>query len=217
MLSKRFAAPRDFHGAIQQRRLKLEHRCSWSKPCARDAGRVVVQIATKMNALSEGYKFCVTQDTYNPRMSRDKERPNDGVATAAAGALRALRVLIVEDDQDNMRSLMLLLRSEACDVLGVATAKAMWDKAGDFDADVILLDISLPDASGYQVARDLRRTFGEDAMRPVLVAVTAWNKGSDKILAQIAGFDYHLGKPYDPNALLRVLRSVSPEARTPRS
>jgi DNA-binding response OmpR family regulator len=123
---------------------------------------------------------------------------------------RPLRVLIVEDDVDSARSLVLLLSTEGYEAKEVGNAKAMWESAGAFDPDIILLDITLPDASGYQVARDLRRTYGEESARPALIAVTAWNKPSDKILAQIAGFDYHVGKPYYPQTLISILRSVSP-------
>jgi len=122
---------------------------------------------------------------------------------------RALRVLVVEDDADTVRSLMLLLRSDGHETTGVGSAKAMWEALHSWEPDAVLLDISLPDASGYQIARELRRRFGEEAEKPLLIAVTAWNKGSDKVLAQIAGFDYHLGKPYDPNHLLCILRSVA--------
>lgn len=122
---------------------------------------------------------------------------------------RALYVLVVDDEPDTLRSLMLLLRSDGYETSGVGSAKAMWQIVGSAQPDVVLLDINLPDASGYQLARDLRRRFGEEADKPVLIAVTAWNKGSDKVLAQIAGFDYHLGKPYSPNHLLSILRSIS--------
>ena len=124
-----------------------------------------------------------------------------------------MRVLIVEDDADTVRSLMLLLRSDGHEATGVGSAKAMWEAIGSWEPDVVLLDIGLPDASGYQIARELRRRFGEEADKPLLIAVTAWNKGSDKVLAQIAGFDYHVGKPYDPNHLLSIWRSaVAPAA-----
>ena len=126
---------------------------------------------------------------------------------------RALRVLVVEDEPDTVRSLMLLLRSDGHEASGVGSAKAMWDAIASMEPDVVLLDISLPDASGYQLARELRRRFGEEAQKPVLIAVTAWNKGSDKVLAQIAGFDYHLGKPYNPNQLLSILRGIGSAPR----
>jgi DNA-binding response OmpR family regulator len=143
-------------------------------------------------------------------VSNDDGRLSGAAQPGATAPLRALRVLIVEDDADSVRSLMLLLRTEGYETKGVGSAKAMWESAGAFDPDIILLDITLPDASGYQLARDLRRTYGEEALRPALIAVTAWNKPSDKILAQIAGFDYHLGKPYHPQSLISILRSVTP-------
>jgi len=146
---------------------------------------------------------------YNSRVPERKPQAEKATDVVRHGGLRPLRVLIVEDDHDTVRSLMLLLRTEGHETTGVATAKGMWDALRDAEPDVVLLDINLPDASGYQVARELRRRFGEESGKPVLVAVTAWNKGSDKLLAQIAGFDFHLGKPYNPNQLLSILRSVA--------
>jgi DNA-binding response OmpR family regulator len=139
-------------------------------------------------------------------MPPESQEISSTVDADPSGLRRALRVLIVEDDADTVRSLMLLLRSEGYETTGVGSAKAMWNALQSWEPDVVLLDIGLPDASGYQIARELRRRFGEEAEKPLLVAVTAWNKGSDKVLAQIAGFDYHLGKPYDPNHLLSILR-----------
>jgi CheY-like chemotaxis protein len=144
--------------------------------------------------------------------------PNESEVSRVADAernvrARALRVLVVEDDADTVRSLMLLLRSEGHEAAGVGSAKAMWEAIHSWEPDAVLLDISLPDASGYQVARELRRRFGEEAEKPLLVAVTAWNKGSDKVLAQIAGFDYHLGKPYNPQQLLAILASAATSPR----
>ncbi len=130
-----------------------------------------------------------------------------------AHATRALRVLVVEDDRDTVLSLLLLLRSEGYDVKGVGSAKEMWESMGEYEPDVVLIDIGLPDRNGYEIARNLRRLYGEDGARPTLIAVTAWNKGSDKILAQIAGFDHHVGKPYEANELLVLLRPLSAALR----
>ncbi|MGQ0654967.1 MAG: response regulator [Betaproteobacteria bacterium] len=119
-----------------------------------------------------------------------------------------LKVLIVDDERDTVLSLMLLLGDEGYEVKGAANAGETWRMLAQFDPDVILLDIGLPDRNGYDLAREIRARFGEH--RPALVAVTAWNKGADKLLAKLAGFNHHIGKPYDPDALIGVLRSVAP-------
>jgi DNA-binding response OmpR family regulator len=120
---------------------------------------------------------------------------------------RPLRVLIVEDEKDTVLTLMLLLATEGHDAKGVGTAAAAWQLMREFAPDVVLLDVGLPDKSGYEVARELRVSFGLE--RPVIIALTAWNKGSDKILAHLVGCDHHLGKPYDPQALLALLAPLT--------
>jgi len=49
--------------------------------------------------------------------------------------------------------------------------------------------------------------------KSVLVAVTGWKQASDKILANLAGFDHHVAKPYDPNELVKLLAKIRREAR----
>ena len=115
----------------------------------------------------------------------------------------ALHIVVADDDRDCVLSLTLLLQTEGHVVRGVYHGADVLNAVCDFGADVVLLDIGMPQLSGYDVARKLRERYGRAA--PMLVAVTGWKKPSDKILAQIAGFDHHLAKPYDPHALLALL------------
>jgi CheY-like chemotaxis protein len=72
-----------------------------------------------------------------------------------------------------------------------------------FHPDVALLDIGMPDVSGYEVARTLRgRPW---AARIRLVALTGWGQDGDRRQALDAGFDHHLIKPVDPDRLLALL------------
>ena len=71
----------------------------------------------------------------------------------------------------------------------------------------MLLDIGMPGITGYDIARIFRKTWGNE--RPTLIALTAWNRTPDKLMAKAAGFDHHFGKPYDPQALLGVLRELA--------
>jgi len=119
-------------------------------------------------------------------------------------AQAVLRVLVVDDDRDAVVSLMLLLREEGYEVRGVHFGRQVMSAVFDFDPDVLLLDIALPDLSGWEVARTIRERRGRT--RPAIVGISGeYKAGSDKILSQILGFDDYLLKPYDPGALLRIL------------
>lgn len=116
-------------------------------------------------------------------------------------AAKRSRVLIVDDNEAAARGLSKLL-----EIKGHTTAMA-FDGAGAiteaerFEPEVILLDIGLPDVSGYEVARRLR----EGKSTALLVALTGYGQEEDKMKARGAGFDHHLTKPVgiaDVEALL---------------
>ncbi|TMH71523.1 MAG: response regulator [Betaproteobacteria bacterium] len=126
--------------------------------------------------------------------------------------MQQLRVLVADDDKDAVASLMLLLQEEGHEVRGVYSGLAVLDKVRDFGPDVVLLDIGMPHISGYEVARALRERYA--SARPLLIAITGHSKPTDRTLAQLAGFDHHFAKPYDPKALLALLRASGAATRS---
>ena len=106
-----------------------------------------------------------------------------------------------------MTTLALLLADEGHDVREVYRGSEVLRMVRDFDPDVALIDIGMPGMTGYDVAREIRQLFGSH--RPLLVAITGWKQSSDKILAKLAGFDHHLAKPFDPNALLALIEPLA--------
>jgi CheY-like chemotaxis protein len=122
-----------------------------------------------------------------------------------------LRVLIADDDHDAVLTLMSILRHEGFETRGVYRGDDVMQTAKDFAPDAVLLDITMPGMSGYDVARALRELHGEKGI--VLVAVTAWNQPSDKLLAKLVGFNHHFSKPYDVQALVDVLSAVRPRPK----
>ena len=71
---------------------------------------------------------------------------------------------------------------------------------------MVLLDIGLPDLNGYEVARQMRDQHWEK--EPVLVALTGWGQDADREKSKCAGFDAHLVKPVDYQALLKLLADL---------
>ena len=116
---------------------------------------------------------------------------------------RGARVLVVDDNRDAAETLGELLSMSGWRVAlahdGASAVRAALAQA----PDVVLLDIGLPDIDGYEACRRIRALAGERP--PVLVAVTGWGQESDRDSARKAGFDAHVTKPVEPDALIALL------------
>ena len=120
------------------------------------------------------------------------------------------RILIVDDNRDNMLTLGVLLRSEGYIVdLAKDGAEAL-RLAAESRPDVALLDLLMPGRSGFDVARELQRLCGDEC--PVLIAITAHSGARTEEHAELSGFDHFVAKPYDPQALLRLIESLDRRA-----
>jgi CheY-like chemotaxis protein len=129
-----------------------------------------------------------------------------GSAAPRARPERPLRILIADDDADTVLTLATLLRLEGHEVREALGGGEAIEAEGEFRPDVMLLDIGMPHITGYEVARRVRARYAREGKRgPLLIAVTCYQQASDKILAQLCGFDHHVGKPFDTRALLKLL------------
>ncbi len=120
--------------------------------------------------------------------------------------MRPLRVVIADDNRDTVMLLGILLRSEGIDVRLATKGSEVQAVVAQFQPDAVLLDITMPDRSGLQVALELVRDYG--AKCPVLIAVTAHNDETARRLTEKSGFRHHVAKPYDPDALLTLVGSI---------
>lgn len=128
-----------------------------------------------------------------------------------------LRVLVADDNRDTVQMLMLLLRDEGYEVRGAYTGTDVMRIARLNRFDVIILDIEMPEMSGYAIAQDLR-THYYGSRAPLLIAISGkWNRPSEKLLAQVVGFDHHFEKPCDPERLLQLLRELALRETHPQS
>jgi CheY-like chemotaxis protein len=118
---------------------------------------------------------------------------------------RPLRVLIADDDYDTVDTLARLLRTEGHIVQTAYSGKDVLPAVRIFRPDAIILDVSLPQMSGFAVAQAIRQSF-TDVRRPMLIAISGvWKDFADRRIAQQVGFDHYLDKPADPATLLELL------------
>jgi PAS domain S-box-containing protein len=118
----------------------------------------------------------------------------------------ARRILIVDDSQDGAESLAMLLQLGGHETHLAHDGIEALEAVKTLSPDVVLLDIGLPGLNGYEVCRRLRREpWGRDLM---LVALTGWGQQEDRHRSSHAGFDAHLVKPVDHDALLKLLASA---------
>jgi DNA-binding response OmpR family regulator len=116
---------------------------------------------------------------------------------------RPLRILIADDDRDAVLTLMMVLRHEGHEVRGVYKGIDVLRSLADFAPDAVILDIYMPELNGYDVARGIASRLRQ---MPLMIGVSGVYKGgSDRILAELTGFDHYLTKPYDPSDVLRLL------------
>ena len=118
---------------------------------------------------------------------------------------RSLRILVADDEPDSVATLKLLLNDEGHDVVGLSKGAEVLRMIEEFKPDAVVLDIAMPDLSGYEIAKEIRKRYG--VITPLLIAITGrYKQASDRMLGQIVGFDHYLLKPYEPNELLALLR-----------
>jgi two-component system, sensor histidine kinase len=113
------------------------------------------------------------------------------------------RVLVVDDNVDAAEMMAMLLELDGHDVRVAHDADSALSMAGEFAPDVGLFDIGLPDTDGYELARRVR--LDRRLLHMYLVAVTGWGQEEDRRRAHEAGFDSHLTKPAEPDAVRGVI------------
>jgi signal transduction histidine kinase/ActR/RegA family two-component response regulator len=168
------------------------------------------RIEAQSQGLGQGAEFVVTLPAL-PTM--EEGRP---IAPAESIPQRTARVLVVEDNADTAESLSMLLELLGHHVRAAHDGVAALDAARANVPDVMLVDIGLPGMDGYEVARRVRRD--PDLKQVVLVALTGYGQEEVKQQAMAAGFDYHLVKPVNPDALhglvARLGKSTSDDSST---
>jgi len=112
------------------------------------------------------------------------------------------RILVLDDNRDAADTLAMMLELLGHDVRRLYDPLQAAEAVAAFDPDLVFLDIGMPTLSGYQLARQLRALpRGDDRL---LIAVTGWGQPDDRRRTAEAGFDHHLVKPPDLDAVRQI-------------
>jgi CheY-like chemotaxis protein len=122
---------------------------------------------------------------------------------AADQVLAPRRILVVDDNHDAAESLSMLLKLMGQKVQVAFSAPEALAAARLDPPEMAFLDIGMPDMDGYELARRLRAD--PELRHMVLVALTGWGQDKDRQRSREVGFDHHLTKPADPEALHQLL------------
>lgn len=118
-------------------------------------------------------------------------------------AINRKRILIVEDDQPLAELLALQLEEEGFEAHWEPRGATALNYASDHQLDLVILDLRLPDMSGYEVAKQLRQLYHPWVL-PLLM-LTGMDKPVDQLRGFAYGADAYLTKPYDPDELMRTI------------
>ena len=142
--------------------------------------------------------------------------PAPRVSEHQRGALRDLRILLVEDNEINQQVACELLAVEGARVSVACNGRIAVDLlAADSTAfDVVLMDMQMPVMDGYTATRCIRGELGLSAL-PV-IAMTANTMAGDRELCLQAGMNDHVGKPFDLAQLVQTIRQQVPQGTGPR-
>jgi PAS domain S-box-containing protein len=163
-------------------------------------------VAASSDGPGKGSVFTVRLPLPREAAVRQSQLP-DGGTTSRLGRCR---ILVVDDNKDSAESLALMLRLRGAEVRTAYDGLEAVQGAGQFQPNVILLDIGMPKLNGYDAARRIRAQSWSNGT--LLIAMTGWGQEEDKRRAAEAGFDHHLTKPIEHAALEKALAARAARA-----
>ena len=158
-------------------------------------------VAVWSAGLGKGTEFTITLPLAVPLQT-----PADAQTPASSERLR-WKILVADDSQDGADSLAFLLKAAGHDVHTAYDGRTAIQLAEELKPDVVLLDIGMPEVSGYDVARAIRRESWGRGMR--LFALTGWGQAEHRRRSLEVGFDDHLVKPVELDMLENLLQMGS--------
>ncbi len=126
-------------------------------------------------------------------------------SVSPTNTLKPKRVLVVDDNQASALTLTWAMEMYGYEVRTCFDGRSAIDLARDFHPEIVLLDLGMPAMNGFEVCRQLRQNPALSGT--TVVAQTGWGDLETRRQTAAAGFDHHLTKPVDLEALLSLLNA----------
>src|SRR5262245_1607787 len=124
-------------------------------------------------------------------------------------ALKGIRVLVVEDDDDTRELLKVLLETQGGAVTVTASVQEALTAYDHSRPQVIVADIGMPDYNGYALIGRVRARDRERGNIIPAIALTAFTTAIDRDTVLSAGFQVHMPKPFEPSRLISVISELA--------
>ncbi|MGB3297451.1 MAG: PAS domain S-box protein [Phormidesmis sp.] len=128
--------------------------------------------------------------------------------TAIAPNLQGIQILIVDDDPDSQEITAFALEQAGATITAVSSGAAALQALSQSSPELLISDIGMPDMDGYTLIREIRKRAGLQGKETIAVALTAYAGELDQQQALAAGFQRHLTKPIDPDALVAIISEL---------
>ena len=129
--------------------------------------------------------------------------------------MTSARILVVDDNATNLKLFIHLLTSPGREVRTASNARETLAVLDEFQPDLILMDLQLPDIDGLELTRMLRQSRRVE--NASIVAVTAYAMKGDEERARLAGVDGYISKPIDKNAFRSMVAEYLSRVKGERS
>jgi PAS domain S-box-containing protein len=160
-------------------------------------------------AASEGEGKGATFTVKLPLMPIESNRDFDRPASKSPLDLNGLRVLLIDDEIDSREFVAFVLEQEGASVTAVSTASEGFLALTKSPPDVLLSDIGMPDMDGYMLMRQVRALPPERGGQVKAIALTAYAGDFNQQQALQVGFQKHLSKPVEIDALVRAIVTLT--------
>lgn len=161
------------------------------------------RIRASSDGLGAGSTFTVTL----PIAVADTAPTEESVPAPAEGVTGSLRIMVVDDNHDSADMLAMSLQIMGHQVRAMYSPLAVIDACADFEPELMIIDIGMPELNGLALAERLRARSWR-GRQPRLVALTGWGQAEDRKRSLAAGFADHLVKPVNLATIERVCRET---------